>query len=78
MLSPLRALEAQKQNLWAFQTAALFLVKTLNGKREKLTPPADLLQSHRQICAGLHRGAEGQQRALIVAQQQKLLPLRVL
>jgi len=77
-VSPLRALEMQKQNHRAFQAAALFLVKILNGKRENLTPTADLLQSPHQICAGLHRSAKGQRRALIVALQQKLLPLRAL
>lgn len=78
MVSPLCALEVQKQNHRAFQAAAPFLVKNLNGKRENPTPPAALLQSLHQICAGLHRRAEGQQRALIVPLQQKLLPLRVL
>lgn len=79
MVSPLCALEVQNQNHRAFQTAACFSVKkNLNGKRENPTPKADLPQSHRQICAGLHRRAEGQRRALIVALRQKLLPPRVL
>lgn len=45
---------------------------------EKNLRPTDLLQSHHQICTGLHRRAAGQRRALIVALQQKLLPLRAL
>lgn len=78
MVSPLCALEVQKQNSLDFSNSCSFLgQKNLNGKREKLTPPADLLRSHHQICAGLHRRADGQQQALIVAPQQKPLPPRV-
>lgn len=61
-----------------FSNSCFFLVKNLNGKRENLTLTADLLQSHHQICAGLHRRAKEQRQALIIAVQQKLLPLRVL